>query len=141
MMTREDATRYLSTAYPSLQKMLGCSLPLDPYAPVIDSALRLLGFPEEELPWAVVEDEDVPAYIAALNYFMLLQYLGATVTLTDTTIDGVPINRSQIISNIKMLFEIAQGPLRSAGLLPSEAGASSDMFLGGINLDYLEPCL
>jgi len=139
-MTRTDAGVHLHISYSALESRLASSLGLDGYASVINAALRDLGFTESELPDAVVEDDGVAGYLALLDYYALLKYLQAAATLTDTVIDGVPINRSQMIQNIRYLLDNARAVAVGGGWLPDTSAVPvTDMEMGGINLDYLEP--
>jgi hypothetical protein len=141
-MTRTDAAVHLHLTYSALESRLTCFSGPDGYGTVINSALRDLGFAESDLATAVVPDEDVSGYLALLDYYALRKFLQAAVVLTNTTIDGVPINRGQIVENIKFLLTDATNRAVSGGwLTPPEVVPVIEMELGAINLDYLEPGL
>lgn len=141
-MTRTDSAVYLHMTYAALEQRLVCFQGGDGYAGVINAALRDLGFAESELATAVVPDEDVPVYLPLLDYYALRKYLLAAATLTNTVIDGVPINRGALMENVKMLYEDARRRAVSTGYLPdTTAPIVVDMETGRLNLDFLEPAL
>ena len=135
-MTRDEAAQYLSAEFASMWAKTGV-LDVDHatgYGTVIDAALRALEAPEP-LSSAEITGAEVVQYYALLRYFALKRFLLNLSMLVDTTIDGVPINRSQLFRNISALLADAKEEVAALGFIPTAGGFE----LGSINLDYLEP--
>jgi hypothetical protein len=138
-MTRDEAVRYLSAEFSSLEALTGTVAADHPdgYQTVIDNSLRGMGVEEADLSAAVVEI-DVEDYLALLDYYALRRFWRILSTRADIEVDGVPIKRSQYFAQVKELLNDAAQIVASKGLVPDAVG--SDGFeMGYINLDYLEP--
>ena len=100
--------------------------------PAIDSALRELGFDESELPAAQIDSDEVPAYLALVDYYVL-DLLSYGVLQADIKIGENDKKRSQILPLILKQKAEALKEVKKYGYL------AADFALGGISLNYLEP--
>jgi hypothetical protein len=136
-MNRAQAQTYLENAYQDLATEAGIDHTTQTlaYQTAIDQALRQLGFVETDLPTAVATDPQTMAYIALLDYFVLLRYLRIFTPRVDVKIVRMlESNRSQILGHIHTLLDEAQARCVQLGVSPTRS-----MVPVRYDLDFLEP--
>lgn len=137
-MNRTQALDYLTNEYSDLltESNLDSDAALRAYSTAIDQALRTLGYAEDELVSANVEDE-VSEYLALLDYFALSRYVKVFAVRSDVSVSGaISASQSQAYKQVKELLDAATERLAGLGVSPTQA-----FQVGRFTLDFLEPDL
>ncbi len=136
-MDRNTATNYLSEEYSDLAVETGWSAGTISlaYAVVLDQSLRQLGYQETDLPTSNVDQVNVIAYMALLDYYALFRYAKFFAMRTDVVVQGaLSTRRQQASASVQALLLRAERRLTQLGLGPVQ-----QMQAGRYNLDFLEP--
>lgn len=137
-MTRGQAIAELAK-YTKLAVIAGCDDQdtKGGFGSAIDSALREMGYTQDELATADVAAADVRAYLALCDYYalkLLKTYLAGDVDIAASAADGqVNKKRSQAYAMTDGLLKDAREEVVRLGYL------ESDFELFKLNADYLEP--
>lgn len=137
-MKRTAALDYLTNEYAdfALEAGFDDETRLRAYWTVINSALRLLGYHEDELPSVNTDDDETPGYLAALDYFVLSRYARVFAIRTDVSVGGaISAKQSQSFLQVNILVNQAKDQLSSLGLTPG----AEPLTIGRLTLDFLEP--
>jgi hypothetical protein len=134
---RPTATNYLSEEYQDLAIETGWAAGTitAAYNVVLDQSLRQLGYAETDLPTANVDQVNVIAYMALLDYYALYRYAKFFAIRTDVVVQGALSTKgSQTMVAVQHLLDKAEKRLIQLGFGPVQ-----QMQAGRYNLDFLEP--
>lgn len=138
-MTRSEALAYLQARFNRLATEAGMGTADDSsgYGPVLDGALRLLGFSTAQLATANVASADEAKYLSALQYEALRHVQRQVVMRVDISLDGPQVSksRSQFVRNLAAMLAEARTECASYGLIDTQPAIT----IGRMTLDFLEP--
>ncbi len=137
VIDRPTATNYLQEEYQDLatETAWASGTITSAYNVVLDQSLRQLGYQETDLPTANVDQTNVIAYMALMDYYALFRYAKFFATRMDVTVaPNISAKHSQVASNVNMLLAKAEKRLTQLGIGPVQ-----QMQAGRYNLDFLEP--
>lgn len=137
-MKRATALDYLQNEYQEMatEVSFDSEQALRAYGIVIDQALRLLGYQEDELPTADTRPDESTAYLAALDYFALARFARVFSIRTDAFVSGLSVSQSQAFGQVTYLKVEAAQRLAGLGFSPED-----EMQMGRLTLDFVEPSL
>jgi len=136
---RPTATNYLNEEYADLatETAWASGTITAAYAVVLDQSLRQLGYQETDLPTANVDQTNVIAYMALMDYYALTRYAKFFATRMDVSVaPNISAKHSQVGTMVNTLLERAEKRLTQLGIGPVQ-----QMQAGRYNLDFLEPGL
>ena len=138
-MDRPTATNYLNEEYADLatETAWASGTITAAYNVVLDQSLRQLGYQETDLPTANVDQTNVIAYMALMDYYALTRYAKFFATRMDVSVaPNIATKHSQVGTMVNTLLERAEERLTQLGIGPVQ-----QMQAGRYNLDFLEPGL
>lgn len=106
--------------------------------PVIDNALRALGFTEAQLVDANPDVELNAAYIALLDYYTLDLFALRFISFVDVSVgggQGYAKKKSQLFDHLMKMRDEARVRVQDLG----DSVGGSDFVFGEINVGYIEP--
>lgn len=139
-MDRSAAMTYLSDEYRELatDAKFTDSQTESAYNTAIDMSLRQLGVQETDLPTATIDQPQIIAYYALLDYFSLKRFSRLLSIRFDVNVGNNSLfaYRSQAFKAIQQLLQDAEERLLKLGY---DVGGGPSFQMGRINLDFNEP--